>query len=65
MPAQAFDTPLDVSVVEGEVVLTAPQGATAISLTPEAARTTAERLDAAADRAAPGYTNGHVGPIDD
>jgi len=56
MSALAFDTPLDVTVVEGEVVVTAPKGAASIALTPDAAKETAERLDAAADRARPGYS---------
>ena len=64
MAALAFDTPLDVDVVEGEVVITAPHGAAAISLTPEAARETAERLDAAAQRAKPGFISARVSPTD-
>lgn len=43
-----FDSPLDADAVDGEVVLTAPQGAAAISLTPKAALATAERIEAAA-----------------
>lgn len=51
MPALAFESPLDVDVVEGEVVIIAPEGAAAIALTPDAARETAERIVAAASRA--------------
>jgi hypothetical protein len=45
---RAFATPLQADVVDGEVVLTAPDAATAVSLTPEAALETAERLREAA-----------------
>jgi hypothetical protein len=48
MPLQAFDQPLLVSVLEGEVVITGAQGPTAVALTPEAAAKTAERIAEAA-----------------
>lgn len=40
---QAFSIPLEVTPIDGEVVITGPDGV-AISLTPEAAITSAERL---------------------
>ena len=40
---QAFSIPLEVTPVDGEVVITGPDGV-AISLTPEAAITSAKRL---------------------
>jgi hypothetical protein len=51
-------TPLRADVVEGEVVLTSTDGATAVSLTPEAALETAERLRTAAESAAAGGDDG-------
>ena len=41
-------TPLAAEAIDGEVVLTAPSGATSVSLTPEAALKTAEALQSAA-----------------
>lgn len=49
MPPSAYTTPLDAQAVEGEVVLIAPSGS--VSMTPEAALITAERLQAAARNA--------------
>ncbi len=51
MTSKALATPLQADVVEGEVVLTAPNAATAVSLTPEAALETADRLREAAHSA--------------
>ena len=54
MAVSVYAAPLKAQVVEGEVVLIAPR--TSISLTPEAALITAERLQAAA-RAARGQAD--------
>lgn len=51
MARAAYDAPMDVAVVEGEIVLTAPGGAATIALTPKAALQTAERLGVAAGQA--------------
>jgi len=48
MARKAFDTPMDAAAVDGEVVLTAPEGAASVALTPTAALETAERLERAA-----------------
>ena len=58
MIPRALTTALRADVVEGEVVLTSTDGATAVSLTPEAALETAERLRAAAQSAAAGAGEG-------
>lgn len=47
----AYDQPLEIDTHEGEVVIVGP-GATAVSLTPQAAAVSAERLAAAAKKAA-------------
>lgn len=47
----AYDQPLEIDTHEGEVVIVGP-GATALSLTPQAAALSAERLAAAAKKAA-------------
>ncbi|MDB5422643.1 MAG: hypothetical protein JWQ29_59 [Phenylobacterium sp.] len=47
MSISAFDEPLEITCVEGEVVVTGPDGLHA-SLTPQAARESARRLAAAA-----------------
>ena len=54
MARAAYDEPMDVSTVEGEIVLTAPGGAASVALTPRAAMQTAERLQAAAATARDG-----------
>ena len=51
MAAMAYTAPLEAQAVEGEVVLTAPLGSAAVSLTPDAAEATARRLQAAAQSA--------------
>lgn len=52
MAARAtYDQPLEIDTHEGEVVIVGP-GATALSLTPQAAALSAERLAAAAKKAA-------------
>lgn len=51
MPPRALAQPLQAHAVEGEVVLTSDNAATALSLTPEAALETAERLRQAAEAA--------------
>lgn len=43
MPREAYSTPLEVSLVDGEVAITGPDGV-ALSLTREAAITSAKRL---------------------
>lgn len=48
MPLEAFDQPLLVSVLGGEVLITGSQGPTAIVLTAPAAAETAKRLAEAA-----------------
>lgn len=45
---QAFDTPLEVTLIDGEVAITGPDGA-CLSLTREAAIASAKRLLEAAD----------------
>jgi hypothetical protein len=45
----AFDQPLEIEIIEGEVVITGPDGLCA-SLTSEAARESARRLAEALDR---------------
>lgn len=45
-----YDTPMNVQVVDGEVVVLGPDGF-AVALTPEAARTSGERLLSAAGQA--------------
>lgn len=52
MPREAFETPLEVSLVDDEVAITGPDGV-AISLTREAAITSAKRLLQAAGGEAP------------
>lgn len=52
MALSAYDEPLDVEICEGEVVVTAPRGAVAVSLTVEAAAETARRLEEAVRQAA-------------
>ncbi len=47
----AFDRPLKVEVIEGEVVVSSDQAPVAISLTPGSARATGARLIAQADEA--------------
>jgi hypothetical protein len=59
MSQQPFDQPSQVDPVEGEVSLRGP-GATAVSMTPQAAMKTSERLRDAAERA----KGGHVDAID-
>ena len=59
MPNAPFDQPSQVDPIEGQVSLRGPGAATA-ALTPGAARETAARLEAAADRA----QSGHVARID-
>ncbi len=54
-----YDTPSQVQPIDGEVVLIGP-GATGLSVTPQAARQTAERLTRAAEQA----DEGHVEQID-
>lgn len=49
---RAFSQPLIVDVVDGEVVIRGPEGPTGVSLTPAAAAETAQRIAAAARRAA-------------
>jgi hypothetical protein len=49
---KAYEKPLSIEVVDGEVVVRSPDGPTAISLTPAAAAETAGRLAEAAERAA-------------
>jgi hypothetical protein len=48
MAVLAYTTPLEAQAIDGEVVLTAPRGAASISLTPDAALGTAQRLTEAA-----------------
>jgi len=48
MARHAYDSPLEAAAVDGEVVLTAPEGAASVSLTPTAALATAARLERAA-----------------
>lgn len=59
MVKDAYDDPSQVSAVEGEVTIRGP-GAASMSITPNAARDTAKRLEAAADKA----DQGHVEEID-
>lgn len=59
MNRQPYDTPSQVEPVEGDVSVRGP-GAVGVSLTPEAARETATRLQDAASRA----DEGHVERID-
>lgn len=59
MPREPFDQPSQVDPVEGAVTVRGP-GAASLSMTPEAARQTAGRLHAAAERA----EQGHVETID-
>jgi hypothetical protein len=59
MAKPPYDTPSQVQPIDGEVVLIGP-GATGLSVTPEAARQTAERLTRAAGQA----DQGHVEQID-
>lgn len=47
----AYDQPLDVDVLEGEVVLRSAAGALSVALTPSAALETARRLERAAEQA--------------
>ena len=47
----AYDEPLAVEALEGEVVLTSQSGSVAVALTPAAALETARRLKAAAEQA--------------
>ena len=61
----AFDTPLDADAVDGEVVLTAPRGAACLSLTPKAALSTAERIEAAARTAMTQERERGPGGLDD
>ncbi|MCR5876871.1 hypothetical protein LRS10_23570 [Phenylobacterium sp. J426] len=49
---RAYDKPLEVEVVDGEVVVRATDGPMGISLTPDAAAATAQELARAADLAA-------------
>ena len=49
---QALSQPLLVDVIDGEVVIRAPEGPTGVSLTPAAAALTAQRIADAARRAA-------------
>ncbi|MDB5439131.1 MAG: hypothetical protein JWM33_1558 [Caulobacteraceae bacterium] len=49
-PRAAFNTPSDVQIIEGEVVVVGPEGI-GHSFTPEAARETGRRLTGAADAA--------------
>ena len=48
MQLSAFDEPFEVTAVDGEVVLTGPDGVHA-SLTPQAARESARRIAAAVE----------------
>lgn len=59
MSRQPYDKPSQVEPVEGDVSVRGP-GAVAVALTPDAARQTAARLQAAAGRA----DQGHVEQID-
>lgn len=59
MPLTPFDEPSQVEPVDGEVTVNGP-GPTGVALTPQAARQTAARLAAAAERA----EAGHVERID-
>ena len=59
MVKDVYDSPSQVSAVDGEVTVMGP-GATSMSITPGAARDTAERLEAAAAKA----DDGHVEAID-
>jgi len=47
----AYDQPLAVEALDGEVVLTSQSGAVAVALTPDAALETARRLQRAAEQA--------------
>lgn len=51
MARSAYDQPLEIDTHDGEVVIVGP-GATAVALTPQAAAVSAERLAAAAKKAA-------------
>jgi hypothetical protein len=51
MARSAYDQPLEIETQDGEVVIVGP-GATAVALTPKAAALSAERLAAAAKKAA-------------
>lgn len=59
MVKDAYDSPSQVSAVDGEVTVMGP-GATSMSITPDAARDTAERLQTAAAKT----DQGHVEAID-
>ena len=59
MVKDVYDDPSQVSAVEGEVTLRGP-GAASMSITSDATRGTAKRLEAAADKA----DHGHVEAID-
>lgn len=50
MSKRAYDEPTKVGAVDGEVTLDGPDGV-GVSMTPRAARETARRLDAKADKA--------------
>lgn len=59
MTIEAYNKPSQVTPVEGEVTMIGP-GPTGVSITPDAARQTARRLQDAADKA----DAGHVEQID-
>lgn len=50
----AYDEPLEVDALDGEVVLRSGAASAAVALTPTAARETARRLQQAADEARDG-----------
>ncbi|CAN5489018.1 hypothetical protein BH10PSE3_BH10PSE3_04300 [soil metagenome] len=54
MSRRVYDEPSQVSPIEGEVAVHGP-GTTGMSITPDAARETARRLEAAASRADQGH----------
>lgn len=54
MSRRVYDEPSQVSPIEGEVAVHGP-GSTGMSITPDAARETARRLEAAARRADQGH----------
>ena len=56
MSRAPYDKPSTIRPVDGEVTVVGP-GPVGVSITPQAARETARRLDLAADRAEDGHAN--------